>query len=160
MRVSTGPLLPLGLNRRFLSKPGPRTAPTGTPIGPPSAVTIADSTRVAINHPPHPDHWPGAFPRHSHHTPQPRMRMDEPLAGKDHHMKLPHTRLHQHDVTRHHTADSPQPRSSQPVIKLLDPPTPQSIAVWRLPLVPAPPRPPRHQPATHHPHHPHPPPPP
>src|SRR3546814_20273069 len=119
-------------------------------MGPPSAVPIACSTRGAINHPPHPDHWPRAFPRHSHHTPQPRMRMDEPLAGKDHHMKLPHTRLHQHDDTRHHTADSPQPSSSQPVFKLLDPPTPPSIAVWPLPLLPGPPPPPTPNPPTNH----------
>src|SRR3546814_17668856 len=97
-------------------------------MGPPSAVPIAVSTRVAINHPPHPDHWPGAFPRHSHHTPQPRMRMDEPLAGKDHHMNLPHTRLHQHAVPRHHTAHSPQPRSSQHNSKLLQPSPPTTIA--------------------------------
>src|SRR3546814_6828760 len=84
---SLGPSRPLGFNSTFLSKPCPSTAPIAPPIGPPSAVPIAVSTRVAINHPPHPDHWPGAFPRHSHHTPQPRMRMDEPLAGKDHHMK-------------------------------------------------------------------------
>src|SRR3546814_18291580 len=76
------------------------------------------------------------------------MRMDEPFAGKDHHMKLPHTRLHQHDVTRHHAADSPQHRSSQPVFKLLTPSTPQSKAVWLIPLVPAPPRRQSHQPHT------------
>src|SRR3546814_12327387 len=110
-------------------------------MGPPSAVPIACSTRVAINRPPHPDHWPGAFPRHSHHTPQPRMRMDEPLAGKDHHLKLPHTRLHQPAVPRHHTADSPHPSSSQPVLQLHDHSPPQPIADRPPPHVPDPPPP-------------------